>query len=261
MVTQTALDNFNFLLNIYCPNLFQIITRSEFDEFIHKSFQFGLINDGQEINQNFLTSIMKLKDMHKKQVNLQHKYEFDHLNILLGQAIQNNLGKKFKNLLKGSLLNFKNQSILDIMGEISCCVYLSHKFNFEQYEHSIGNNKTIDFKFSKNGRDILVEVSNTKPDLNKYEKSRFKDFLIRRVVKKYEEKTKDLNNLEKDNIYIFPVLHGLRPFIIREQRDVLRNFSQSVKSEYNINSFNQYSFCQYENGVFDFLESHKIKFP
>ncbi|MFC0878901.1 hypothetical protein ACE01N_20070 [Saccharicrinis sp. FJH2] len=256
--TKTIIKNSIELINTYCPNLFRFITKSEFSDFIRKSILFVEKNEEIEMSANFLSSMFELINELEKNASNQIRIEYGTLNYLLGEGIKRNLGSKFKHLVKGSILNFSDQSILDVMGELAACITLDKTYQFENYEYVLQNKKSIDFVFLNQSTPLLIEVLNVKINQNKYDKSNFINFLTKRIVDKHEDKTQNLPDIEKDKIYIFPILHELTESIIQEQKLNLSKFNTKLKDELNINCFLPHTFCRYVDEYYTFKHVHEI---
>jgi hypothetical protein len=259
MNIETITTNSIGLIKLYCPNLFRFITEAEFSDFIRKSYQFVEENEGKEKRANFLSSLLELSIEHVENNSKQIRIEYVTLNVLLTEGIFNQFGKKLKGLIKGSILNFSDQLILDVMGELGACSALSSKFYFENYEHILSNGKSIDFVFSQQKNHMFIEILNIKIDASKYQEKDFNLFLSKRVLDKYRTKTKGLPLEEKEKVCIFPVLHGATLTLIQEQKQILSNFIDYMKNEYEIKSFSPFTFYRYNNDeYYSFKPIHEI---
>ncbi|WP_439185853.1 hypothetical protein [Carboxylicivirga taeanensis] len=246
------------LINIYCSNLFEFITKLEFGDFIKKAYSFVDENNGTRRKANFLSSFFELAIEHAENNSTQIRIEYETLNFLLGEGLKMKLGKKFRNLVKSSILNFSDQSILDVMGELAACITLSKTYNFDAYEHTLQNGKSIDFVVSNQSSTFLIEVLNIKIENEKYEEEKFKNFITKRICDKHKHKSQNLSELESEMIIIFPIIYGLTQTILREQNQLFASFESIMKDDYNIKCFNPYSFCQYNQGNYIFKQVHEI---
>jgi hypothetical protein len=255
---ETIIKNSLGLINTYCPNIFRFITETEFTEFIKKAYLFTEENDGIERKANFLSSFLELSKEHSLNNSNQIRTEYGTLNYLLEEGVKRNLGRKFKDLVKSSILNFSDQAILDVMGELGACIALSDSYRLQNYEHRLQNGKYIDFVFTNQSSNIFVEILNVKINIDRYEKIGFISFMKKRVIDKYNDKVQNLPTIEKENIYILPVLHGLNQNVIQEQYQYFSKFDRIMKSDFNLNCFLPYSFCSYNNEPHTFKQICEI---
>lgn len=244
---ETVIKNCLGLINTYCPNIFRFITETEFTDFIKKAYLFTEENDGVERKANFLSSFLELAKEHSLNNSNQIRTEYGTLNYLFEEGAKRNLGKKFKDLVKSSILNFSNQSILDVMGELGACITLSDSYRLQNYEHKLQNGKLIDFVVTNQLSTIFIDILNVKIDIDRYDKNKFESFLSKRVIDKFNDKTLNLPTKEKENIYILPILHGLNQNVINDQSQFFTKFDSVMKNDFNLNCFLPYSFCWYNH--------------
>jgi len=228
-LTKTMIENSIRLINKYCPNLFLYINQSEFTEFLYKAIKHTKSNKDGTPNNNFIVTFFKLLEEHKVNNTNEIRNEFTYFNHLIGEFQKYGNKREFKNLLIGVLYNFNTNNFLHILGEIAICLSLCQKYTFKKYERVLENNNSIDFEFTnENGEIILVDVFTINFNKEKYEKEKFKIFLDNRLKTKFQSKTKDLNLVTKENIFVTPILSSFTIDIIKEQSEYLKIVSRST---------------------------------
>ena len=148
---------------------------------------------------------------------------FGYYNFLLGKFNVKGNNKKFKELINASLNNFSADNFKHILGEIAACEDISSKAEFVKYEKTFENKKSLDFHFKNGNDDFYIDVVNIDFNATKYEKENFKKFLNRRLLQKFEDKSINLNDELKNQIIIYPILHGFTVEIVKEQEEYLKS--------------------------------------
>lgn len=247
------------ILKMYIPNLFIYLTEIEIKAFIDKAI-LSTKEDVTIMNGNFLISFFILVKEHKENKSSIIRNEFGYMNYLLGKFNEVNPNSRaFKNLVLAVVYDFKQNGFLNALGEISACLtMLDYGCEFSHYEKSLSNGKTIDFEFTKNnGGKILVDVVTVHFDSTKYENPNgLKTLLCKRISDKFNRKTCGLSDIEKKDIYIFPILSGFTIDIIKENKLFLNNIDEACEAKFNC--FQGHIFGNLDSEYFDLFTTDEI---
>ena len=106
---------------------------------------------------------------------------------------------------------------------------------------------------------MFIEVFTIHFDSNKYEDSEgLKTFLCKRISDKFTNKTKDLPEKEKELVYVFPILSGLTPEIIIENKKILKNIDNLRNCGSKINCISPHIFGNLEYEYYDIFSIEEI---
>lgn len=248
------------IIKLYCPNLLEFISEKEFGEFVRKSIN----NTSKNGNSyNFSLTFFHLVKEHATNESKIIRTQFKYINYILGKFLKLGKNKAFKDLLIGVMVNFKQSNFKNILGEIGAAVTLSAILKLNKYERSLPNRKTIDFEFvDKTNKIIWIEVLNIEFDSKRYDNPQlFQKFICHRLQQKFNDKTLNLEDMEKAKLYIFPVLHGFTEEIIHENADFLNNFYKRDFKEIGFNSCIPRVFIKIQDTYFDFFTTKQITNP
>ncbi len=219
------------LLRTHLPKLFDFINDKDLYDYIDSSLKFSKQRDGQRINANFSKILLDLATEVKVNNRWTIRNEMYYINSLFDQFVQLEESRSnFKNLIKSALFNHNDQNFLNVIGELGACYDLCRKYQYLGYEIPLNNGYSIDFKFGKRDGDyILVEILNSQYDPSKYEDNdSFERLIIHRLTKKITEKKILILDKEIiDRIYIFPIIHGITPEIIKANHEFLNSIEKN----------------------------------
>lgn len=262
MLSKTIIENSIGLINKYCPNLFQFLDEKEFIKFLSKAIEHTEKNNGKTTNNNFIVTFFKLMNEHKLNKSNDIRNEFRYFNYLLGKFTNYENIKEFKNLLLSVLYNFKSNNFHHTLAEIAVCLDLSLKNKFKKYERILENQKSLDFEFiDADGKYILIDVLTIDYNKDRYEKEKFKAFLDGRLQAKHKDKSKDLDVITKNKIYVFPILSGCTVEIIKEQSEYLKNISSSTIEKEGFQTFPPRVFGNIQRAFFNLFTIDEIIDP
>lgn len=238
MLSKTSISNGISLLKSYCPNLFEFITEKDFGSFLRRSYNHTMEHGGGTPNNNFIVTFFELLKEHSLNHSTEIRSEFCYFNFLLGEFLKITNPKKFKDLVKGSLLNLETNNFKHSLGEAAACVELCQLFNFVKYEITLENGKSVDLHFQRKGQhDLYVEVYNIEINEEKYEKHNFQSFLNGRLLEKFISKSTELSKDRKKQIIIYPILNGISVDIVKEQEFYLKSLNLYKLTDYGFQSF------------------------
>ncbi|WP_294737144.1 hypothetical protein [uncultured Flavobacterium sp.] len=217
---QIVRGNIKALLNKYLPKLFLFLREKDINEILDVYYNFiQNTKDNTIVKENFLYSLLLLAKSSDVNKHSCIEQEFELINYYLGEfnEILEDRKKKFRALIKGSLKNLDDNKLLENIAEIAVFLNFNEAFTFEEYESKYDNKKeitnnnkdeaTYDFKFSKKNREVFyLEVFSIKMNTDKYNKNGFDKCISDKIKHKFEVKTKLLNDKEKRNVFIVPVL-------------------------------------------------------
>lgn len=262
MLSEIRKKNSLGLIEKYCENLFDYISKKDFLIFIKNAVEFVKENNGKELNGNFISSFIELMLEHKLNNSEIIRNEFGYFNYLLGEFKKYGDFKDFKNLVKASIYNFDKNSFHHSLGEIAVCLTLSEKYNFKKYERKLQENKSIDFEFEiEKNNSIYVEVKTIDYNKNKYEKKGFPNFVNNRLKQYFDDKTKKLDSNIKRKIYIYPIFYGITVEIVKENKEYLeRIYNSSIENE-GFQSFSPRVFANIQGTFFRLFSIKEIVNP
>ncbi|MFV8336030.1 hypothetical protein ACNQF7_08065 [Flavobacterium sp. RSP29] len=186
--------------------------------------------------------------------------ELGYFNFLLGEFAKIKKNKEFKNLVLSVVNNFEKNDFKNVLGEIAVCLVLSNNSELLKYERVQQNNKSMDFEFKDvDGNTFLVEVLNIEYKSDKYEKGTpFEKFICGRLETKFNEKSLDLDDNDKDKMFIFPIIHGLSIEIVRENILFLTTINKKRFPKDRFNSFNPMAFAKVQGTYFSIFTMEEI---
>lgn len=262
MITKTMIDNSIGMIKLYLPNLFNYLTKKEFETFITKAICHTEKFNGGTPNNNFIVTFFKLIEEHRTNKSNDIRNEFGYFNYLLGEFSKYSNQKEFKSLLLGALYNFERNNFHHSLGEIGVCLDLNQQADFLKYEQTLTNGKSIDFVFSTNeGKTIYVDVVTIDYDKSRYEKDKFESFLNKRIADKFKSKSIGLDTELQKEIYVFPILSGFTNEIIKEQAEYLLNINNSTLEENEYQSFSPKAFGNLQGTFFSLFSIEQIEKP
>jgi hypothetical protein len=262
MITDAMISNSIGIAEEYFPNLFNYLSKGDFETFIKKAYEHTAKFNGGTPNNNFIVTFFKLLEEHDRNESNAIRNEFGYFNYLLGEFSNYSNQKEFKSLLIGALYNFEKSDFHHSLGEIGACLDLSRERIFKKYEQPLANGKSIDFVFSsKDGSSIYVEVLNIDYNKSRYEKEKFQLFLDKRLSDKFSSKSIGLDSETKKKIYIYPILNGFTTQIIKEQSEYLRNITKASIEKNSYQSFSPKSFGNIQGTFFNLFSIDEIENP
>ncbi|KGO87072.1 hypothetical protein Q765_07635 [Flavobacterium rivuli WB 3.3-2 = DSM 21788] len=262
MLTDVMLKNSVGLMRLYLSNLFEYITESDFQQFIQKAYSFTVQNEGVSLGRNFVSTFFELLREHRENNESIIRNEFSYFNFLLGGFLQYGNHKEFRCLLIATLLNFKSNNFHHVLGEIAACRDLCESFIFHKYENILPNCKSLDFRFSDlAGNIFFVDVVTIEYDISKYEKENFEKFIKGRLAQKFNSKTVNLEEKDKKNIFIYPILFGFSTDIIIEHSEFLKSLQYLRYPEYNFQCFSPKAFGNIQGTFFNMFSIDEIVNP
>lgn len=258
-MNDTMISNGIGLMKKYLPNLFVYISEKEFEQFLRKSYQHTEKNGGGTPNNNFLFTFFKLIDEHYNNKSNDIRNEFGYFNFLLEKFIEFGQNKDFKNLIKGSLTNFKSSNFKHVLGEAAACVDLCSKAKFLKYEIVLENKKSLDFQFQfEENHTFYIDVVSYDFDKTKYENEKFEKFLDDRLLKKFNEKVHGLEDDLKERVIIYPILYGFTIEIVKEQEKYLKSIKLSRVKTKGFQSFEPKFFGNIQGTFFNLFSVNQI---
>ncbi|MNU87709.1 hypothetical protein D3C71_774980 [compost metagenome] len=260
MLNKTIIENSKKLLQLHIPNLLRLLTENEFISFIKKSYEFTVLNDGKTANTNFLATFLMLVEEVAENKSQEIRNELGYFNFLLGEFAKTKKNKEFKNLVLSVVNNFEKNDFKNTLGEIAVCLTLSNNSELIKYESVQRNNKSIDFEFKDaDGNTFLVEVLNIEYNSARYEKGDpFEKFICGRLETKFNEKSTDLSDHDKNRMLIFPIIHGVSIEIVRENISFLTSINKKRFPKEGFNSFNPMSFAKVQGTYFRLFTMEEI---
>lgn len=248
------------LIKLYFPNLFKYLSEKEFTTFLSKAYIHTQKFNGGTSNNNFIVTFFKLIEEHKINQSNDIRNEFGYFNYLLGEFTKYSNQKEFRNLLLSVLYNFEINNFHHTLGEIAVCLDLSQHGNFQKYERTLDNGKSVDFEFLSNeGKIVYVDVVTIDYNKRRYEKEKFQDFFDNdRLKVKFNSKSKNLDKETKRKIFIFPILSGFTIEIIKEQSEYLKNISNSTIEKNSYQSFAPRAFGNVQGTFFSLFSIEQI---
>ncbi len=250
------------LMKHYLPNLFHYLTENEFQELLNQLYQHSLRSDSPITVRGFGSSFFKLIEELRTNEGNQVKNEFKYFNYLLGEFLKFGNHKEFKNLLRGHLFNLKVNNFHHALGEVAICLELVQMSQLIKYEFPLPNGNNADFEFSLNEDcSVYIDVYTIDYKKSKYEKQNFEKFLDKRIFDKYHSKTQGLSQELKRKIYVYPILSGFSPEIIKEQGDYLYDICNSSLERNNYQSFSPKAFGNIQGTFFNLFSLEEIMNP
>jgi len=229
-------NNIKRILEIYSPNLFNLINESfDYRKFCKKAEKFLKKNENIRIQKNFITVLFEIIKVIKKDEQNEYIEELMFIDLKIGEALEiipidkhNELG----NLLKAMIFDFSQLSFLNPIGEILSLLLLNKRENYEfiDYEVDFPNKKTKDFKFKNifNGKIEIVEVVNMSYDSRKYKNSEgLSKFICDKLSSKIKDETKGVSFEKYQNkLKFLIIIHGLNFPIARENEVFFKEFKK-----------------------------------
>lgn len=260
MITDTIIKNSIGLIRMYLPNLLQVLTEKEFENFIRVSYDFTEKNGGGTKRDSFIVTFFKLVEEHQKNNSNEIRNEFGYFNYLIGEFIKLGKAKAFKDLIISSLNDFSQNRFIHILGEIAACLDLSSHLVLQKYEQELVNRKQADFfLLDKQGKEIYVDVVTIEFDKNKYQQEKFSKFIDGRLQQKFEKKTLNLPLVEKQKMYIYPILYGFTVEIIKQNASYLRSIENFKLPEQSFQSFSPRAFGNIQGTFFNLFTIEEIE--
>lgn len=262
MLTKTMIQNSIDLIKLYLPNLWIYLSEEEFKTFLLKAFEHTKKYNGGTTKNNFIVTFFKLFEEHRTNNSQEIRTEFKYFNYLLGEFKKYGNNKEFKDLLIGALYNFESNNFHHSLGEIAVCLDLCRKSNFQDYEQTFENGKSIDFVFSNDQGELkYIDVVTIDYNKERYEKDNFQAFFDNRLKSKFESKSVGLELDFKRKIHVFPIISGITIEIIKEQSEYLKNIKMSTLEENGFQSIEPRVFGNVQGTFFNLFTIDEIVNP
>jgi len=252
-------NNVYLLLEKHLPNILHFIDQKDINQFVDRAGKFIKLNDGKKKPRNFLSFILDLLQKEKKRdPNLK---EVEYYNYLLGkmqEIIPNS--NEFGNLIRSVIFNFSTNNFHNFIAEVGALLELSEKYKFIEYEVNLPNGKQADLLlYDSDGTELYVDIVTIHFDsMNYVNQEEFEKLINNKIIDKFQKTTKGIPKERRSNIYIFPVIQGLTPKILKSNIDYFDTFKEKMKND-QYNSFSPHFFGSIQGTFFTLFSIQKAK--